>query len=416
MRRVEPNTVSKRLLRGTLVTTRLPLLGTSCCWLIAVLAGAPSRERAAHFSALSDSVRIPKSRLSSALLSDVACKSPDAGIGLWSNLPRVVQAGAALVLRSGRAALFDRDESAVRIYETNGMEVARFGRKGAGPGEFSPRAILTPWRGDTVAVLDPTTLRISLFVGGRLDHEIPITALGILLSSPVFGRFQDGSLLFLTGRQLLPSPVTPYRAAITLVRWKTGTTSSEFIRVRDSVLAPQYHVVPANPGPVYQRVNLGRSAVAAVLGDHIALYDSSRPQFQILTADGRLVRAILLELEDPPVTEADRDSVADRWRLVTTPTTPNSLPLRSWFPERRPVATWYGADASDGLWFGFHPPTTKRAPVFIRFTAMGLLDRCYRQSPGVRAAAFARDRVLTITETVDGDVVNAERTVAFPRR
>jgi hypothetical protein len=52
--------------------------------------------------------------------------------------------------------------------------------------------------------------------------------------------------------------------------------------------------------------------------------------------------------------------------------------------------------------------------VYLRLTATGELDRCYRSTGKGRVTAFGRLQALTVTETEAGDVLNLERTVPYP--
>src|SRR5687767_4322428 len=69
----------------------------------------------------------------------------------------------------GRLFVIDQGTRAVRVFDSNGRFVRRFGGAGRGPGEFTHVSVLFRWR-DTIHVADVTTFRGALFdtTGGLL--------------------------------------------------------------------------------------------------------------------------------------------------------------------------------------------------------------------------------------------------------
>src|SRR5687768_1661163 len=62
----------------------------------------------------------------------------------------------------GRLFVIDQGTRAVRVFDSNGRFVRRFGGAGRGPGEFTHVSVLFRWR-DTIHVADVTTFRGALF-------------------------------------------------------------------------------------------------------------------------------------------------------------------------------------------------------------------------------------------------------------
>jgi len=61
----------------------------------------------------------------------------------------------------GSFILRESDEATLTLYATDGSVIRRFGREGAGPGEFNQP--YPAWMGDTLVVHDPAQARITLF-------------------------------------------------------------------------------------------------------------------------------------------------------------------------------------------------------------------------------------------------------------
>ena len=88
--------------------------------------------------------------------------------------------------RDGNVYVADAQASEIRVFGPDGSHLRSFGRKGAGPGEFTELYSIA-WLGDTLAALDPRAGRISLLTRtgdwvGQMPHA-PITGPDIRLHS-----------------------------------------------------------------------------------------------------------------------------------------------------------------------------------------------------------------------------------------
>lgn len=59
-------------------------------------------------------------------------------------------------------AVTDHRDTSLRFFSVSGRQVARYGRRGSGPGEFQRPEAVTTW-GDTAVVFDPSERRVSYF-------------------------------------------------------------------------------------------------------------------------------------------------------------------------------------------------------------------------------------------------------------
>jgi hypothetical protein len=393
----------------------MPYTKTTPLALAACLALSSSSASAQHSSARADTVRISRTVLARALNDAVACRSPDAGRGFLTTPIAMLQAGDARVLSDGRIVVMDVDESAMRIYATDGRQLARFGRKGAGPGEFGARASPMEYGRDTIAVSDPTNARIQLFTSSGYAQSISIAGVGGRFRNRGMGRGPDGGFLYPIGVDFRTDLGRPYRAPLTLGTWRPGTTLEEVHVVRDSILSVTMQYLTDMGYPTYSRANMQRITNAAAFRKEVVIYDDARPVIDIVDWNGRLQRVIVFDIVDPPVSAANRDSIARYWAQFGPPRSKEMDDQHAWFPATRPAATWAGYDHGDGFWLAFSEPMVKGPTVFVRVTTRGILSQCYRVSDGVRVAAFGPDRVVTVAERDDGDVINVERSVSFPQ-
>jgi hypothetical protein len=312
------------------------------------------------------------------------------------------------------------DAGAFRVYDADGRERARHGRRGQGPGEFGATSQFIAWHGDSIGVTDPALRRISLFTEAGLARDFSIAAVTRSAAYPVIAPEGD-RLAFSAGSFIGQAITLRFRAKYPLATWKPGETFDQMIVVRDSVPAAEHYLITHEGDPPgYHPPNFRRSTNYGVIGNRYVLLDNARPEIDVFDTGGRSERIIRFDVRDPPVSAVDRDSVMLRWKQFPHPTprsaawVAKATEQRHWFPPTRPALRWAGADAG-GVWVVFHPPISTGEPLYVRVTPTGELSQCYRPSTTSRVAAFSRDRVVTVTERDEGDVVNVERTVAFPR-
>lgn len=105
-----------------------------------------------------------------------------------------------LPLPSGGVVVADGGASELTLYAPDGTFVRRWGGRGEGPGEFRMLSRVYPWPGDSVAALEGTTGRLSVFdSAGSFARQISASALSgdSLFGMDVwlYGRFWvDGAL------------------------------------------------------------------------------------------------------------------------------------------------------------------------------------------------------------------------------
>jgi len=90
-----------------------------------------------------------------------------------------------LPLASGGVVVADGGASELSLYAPDGSFVRRWGRLGQGPGEFRMLSRVYPWPGDSVAALEGTTGRLSVFdSAGAFARQ---TSANVLSGDSLFG-------------------------------------------------------------------------------------------------------------------------------------------------------------------------------------------------------------------------------------
>jgi hypothetical protein len=228
--------------------------------------------------------------------------------------------------------------------------------------------------------------------------------------------------MFLHGTFIGQGKYPTFRPAYRIVKWREGAPGDAYTVLRDTVWSTELKmtIVP-DVAPVYGATNLARTTGFGATATHLFTHDNAHPEVHIHDASGMPQRLVVFDVADQRVSAADRDSVTERLALLPAPNATwaesarrEIMEWRRRFPATRAALHWHGTDREGGAWLGAYPPTTRGAPVFIRVTAQGAVDRCWRSAPGTRPLALARDRVVVVEELDDGDRVWVEATTGFP--
>ncbi len=238
--------------------------------LVACQTGPEPDLRVLSVPGAADTVVLSHGYLARALDDPAACRSPDAGHGLWAQPPRATQIGKAEIMADGRVAFADQVSGRVRLIAPDGQERAALGGRGQGPGEFTPYILIGRWAGDTIAVFDGPSARISLFTERGYARTWRTGDVAGLAGSGFMGRFPDGSTLFLIGVD-------------------AGHPPKEARVIRTGIPGPEWYPVVFRGRWGSMMVNLGRLTLAGLVGDEIVVQDDARPRVEILDSRGRTV-------------------------------------------------------------------------------------------------------------------------------
>ena len=373
--------------------------------------------------------QLSQAELTRMLDDPLACRSPGVVSGFVRNPPRTVAHGTATFLADERLVFYDNATHQLRVFSAGGLELARLGRRGSGPGEFSMSPAVKRWLADTIATYEAGSRRLSLFTeaGFVRQVQLPEVRHGLFL-----GLLGDGWMMFLSSQ---PEERTGrIRAALSVSRVREGRAAFEV--VRDSIPATEVFI-DRGPGAVSSRAPAFPYQTSIVALDRfVAVYDDSTDRIDFLASDGTLARSVHVAIRAPSVSRRTRDSVNSAYRRRGA-----GLPA----PSREQFSAVRGhvapidhvlADAEGGLWLRLHESVSPGGGVYLRLAMDGYIDRCFRPPPatpfdprpprGVRSSrflprqdgriiAFARDRVAIALVGEDEDTVRVLRTAYVSR-
>lgn len=258
---------------------------------------------AGAFQPTTDTVRINRAVLARALANPNACRTA----GDPSDWPASIVAeemalpGQHLFLSDGRFAFVDRSAKAIRIISPKGRELARVGGLGEGPGEFQLAAYLFRWAGDTIAVRDLSTARISLFTNAGFARALSHGAVPSLGAAGLMGRLGDGKLVFGANHHLTEGIPDKgfHRPTIDLVSWKPGAGAVDVLRAKFP--GPEMRIIMRNKERGALRINFPRRTAFGVTDRYILVHDDAKPEIEMLSPAGQTIRVLAFDVKDPPV-------------------------------------------------------------------------------------------------------------------
>lgn len=264
--------------------------------------------------------------------------------------------GGAEKMGDGRILVGNAGTGEVRIFDSTGRFIRRFGRQGAGPGEFDQFSSLELWAGPggIVLVEDGGNLRVNVYdSGGAFRHAIRLVPPPPAGRASAHGVFADGSLLGMAPFGALQAPpgalVQP-----TISYDRYDTTGAVLNRVA---------AVPSRPRIVheygaithYPFVPLSAEPLVAAGLDHVALVRGAAPEVELRALDGRLRSIFRWRPKISRVTD-----IWERFRTADLASNPDTAQRRTYehfyamalpLPEFTPAARSLLIDSEGNLWF-----------------------------------------------------------------
>ena len=259
------------------------------------------------------------------------------------------------------------------IYDSAGAFVRRFGRKGAGPGEFELLFHTPfPYRGDSIGVWDFGLSRVSVFdAGGTFGRLAPIFVPRRFWPAGTIPEqscchlphaLADGSFV-LEYPGLIPTQPGPARhSMVTLTKVASDGSAGDTIGTFESELYRYDATAPNN----VRAMRLNSRFVHAVVGDTIFAGNGEGPWLLRIVA-GSPPDTIHIPQALVPVTPAVRDAYAAAWRaeyarrpeIFEGP--PEEL-FEGEYATHLPAYTSLLHDGAGGLWLGQWALPFDRAP------------------------------------------------------
>ena len=241
----------------------------------------------------------------------VLAAEPTVEIGVLEGAPedQLFRVVGALRLSDGRIAVANAGTNEVRIYDQAGDHLETWGGEGEGPGEFVGMTGMMHWAGDSLAVWDLRTRRITVFhqtAGYARNFPIPTTE-GMSLPRPE-GRLDSGELV-LGEIRFGGTDGTP-ESGLQRSPIQVMAISPDGSDVRDLGLHPGQEVhmnVREQAVEVYTSpYALGTVIVPA--GRDVLVSSNERFELRFWDLDGNLVRLVRLAEPRHVVTPADREA------------------------------------------------------------------------------------------------------------
>jgi hypothetical protein len=297
----------------------------------------------------------------------------------------------AVRLSDGRIVVGDAGSSEVRLYDPQGRFMSAAGRAGGGPEEFRRMGKLVRATGDTVAVFDAATRRLSLLGPGG-TFERTVTPAAATLGASFAGVLENGSYVFGVPLPLPPREGLSRDSVVYLLVSPDGTDADTLI------------VAPG--GEQYQRVDgsrvsrmtnpLGPMPAASASGERISVGATDTYEIRQFGPDGTATRVIRREVAPEAFTDAHFRRVADRFPQMATALA--EIPR----PSQAPMFSSLLLDGEDNLWVQDYPSPGAPAVLWTVFDPRGGMLGRVALPPTFRPTDIGADYVLGVwTDDLD---------------
>ena len=277
-----------------------------------------------------------------------ACTTCIDTIGISSADLSLSQIEALDVDSHGNIYLADAGVHSVIMLAPDGRLITRFGRGGAGPGEFQSLFGLQVLAGDTVVVTDPSLARLTFFA--PLDHRVVRT----ITMSPAHGGIPVSAIVAGAPRRFVVTFEQPFTAGgpqasdsarVVVV----GTMDSTGRIVADSILAVpgSQTLVARSGGMVTARMNpFASQPVFQVARGRLYYVLTAVPSIESQTLSGEARSTVRLPYAPVPLTARAIEDTASKL--------PDYLrePLRHSAPQTWPVLREFVMDSAGNAWVG----------------------------------------------------------------
>lgn len=317
-----------------------------------------------------------------------------------------------LGLRDGRILAVNSGTRELRYYSSDGSYLGSLGGRGEGPGEFAVLGSAYPF-GDSLAVSDPTLLRVSIlndqgeFVRSvPFRPSIPTPPAGAWSFGPrVLGVFSDGSIMCSTSEFVLPPPAAGWcDTRRNLGRWIPESDS--LIPLTELPIADYYHGtdsrLPFSPSP------FTRAAMQVLVEDHVVVSDGRTWEIRVFDRDGSLVRVIR---EDRPLIPIGRALTIDY--LSTLNENRRVQPEEVMVQETLPTYSRLLSDDRGRVWARVYSPPGRQANDWVVFDLDGVRTAVLHAPTDFELSSVSNERLFGWT--IDSLGIQRIRVLAFTR-
>lgn len=259
---------------------------------------------------------------------------------------------AVVTLGDGRVAVANGMPPQVVVYGADGGRVAMVGRPGEGPGEFRGMSSLVERAGDSLAVWDPGTMRLSVFsadgsFGRSMDLRGEVASImdawTVILAPP------EGPFVVFPTSRFGNSSQPRYRPSAMAHVVRAGGEGVDSI---GPFLSHEMFRTDWGYGPLF----FGVATYPAIAGESLLLGDSERTELRWYTLDGSLERIARWPDGDRPLSEEAVAAVRAELDEGIPDKGPRSQNVDDLpFPDVLPAFGDVFTDAGGRIWVGEYP-------------------------------------------------------------
>ncbi len=202
----------------------------------------------------------------------------------------------------GNIYILDRKVKKVKIFDSEGKFLRKFGKDGQGPGEMNVPITIQVISNDELVVSDALNQRLMFYsLEGEFKREMSTAVKALGLTLPLFDS--QGNIL---GQQIVPTEEKLMRE----------------VRKYDSELNSLFTVASIdNTNLVQGKINPFQVVIFYQLGKDNAIYCSNPDAYEIkvLNTEGKMVRRILKDYDSVNVTEKDKEDFFERVPEIAGP-------------------------------------------------------------------------------------------------
>lgn len=316
------------------------------------------------------------------------------------------------LLPDGRIVVPDAGSSEVRIFDSGGALLVSAGREGDGPGEYRAIERVFPYRGDSLAVFDSRSQRVTLLdADGKHARTLSLGDAGVARSgalpgaSPparafVAGVFGDGSFLLRRGEISVGTGDT---TSVRRDRFRYSRVDPEGRLLANIIVLPDdEQFVWAQDGSRSVRPRaFGRTTAVAVRGDRIFVADNTGFGITTLDQAGDTLATAHASRSSRSIDEEDREGwieaeVGELQGSLLREVAEKAVRAMN-FPDAMPYHGDLVVGADGRIWLEeYRPPHSGEAPAWTVFDPDGRLIGRYLFPRGFRMSWADRTRALGV--------------------
>jgi hypothetical protein len=195
----------------------------------------------------------------------------------------------------GNIYILDRKDKKVKIFDSAGKFVKKFGEEGQGPGEMYVPVSLQVTRNNEIVIGDAGNQRLAFFsLEGEFLREMSTAAKATALALPMIDS--QGNII---GQQLVTSENQLLRE----------------VRKYDSEMNTLFTIASIdNTNLIQGKINPFQVVIFYQLGKEDTIYISNPDEYEVkvINADGKLMKRILKDYDSVKVTEKEKEEFFDR--------------------------------------------------------------------------------------------------------